>query len=62
VIAKGYQSGYYTHPSTTFKIWRLYERVVPQILKCTKGRQKPLGRQKTVFKTKPRETLFPGCP
>jgi hypothetical protein len=25
VTAKGYQPGYDTHPSTTFKIWRLYE-------------------------------------
>jgi hypothetical protein len=25
VTAKGYQPGYNTHPSTTFKIWRLYE-------------------------------------
>jgi hypothetical protein len=24
VIAKGYQPGYYTYPSTTFKIWREY--------------------------------------
>jgi hypothetical protein len=28
VTAKGYQPGYYTHP-TNLKIWRLYEQVVP---------------------------------
>jgi hypothetical protein len=36
--------------------------MVPKILDVLKDQAKATRRQETVFKIKPRETLFPGCP
>jgi hypothetical protein len=52
VIAKGYPHGASSYPSTTFKIWREYERVVPQILDVLKDQAKAIREAENSLQNK----------
>jgi hypothetical protein len=51
-----------SYPSTTFKIWREYVRMVPEILDVLKDQAKAIKEAENSLQNKTGGTLFPGCP
>jgi hypothetical protein len=52
VIAKGYPFGSSSYPSTTFRIWREHERVVPKILDVLKDQAKAIKETENSLQNK----------